>query len=100
MIYRNNEASNSINANGKSISNVYVCFRRWYHVSRQNRELFVSLVGTFGGGVFLATCFLDLLVDVNEEFHHFLEEVILQVSYVVVVDRDVRFIADEFLVVD
>jgi len=32
------------------------------------------LVGTFGGGVFLATCFLDLLVDVNEEFHHFLEE--------------------------
>ena len=50
--------------------------RKWYHVSKKYRRMFVSLVGTFGGGVFLATCLLDLLVDVTEDFEEFFKQVV------------------------
>jgi len=55
--------------------------RKWYHVSKKYRRLFVSLVGTFGGGVFLATCLLDLLVDVTEDFEEFFDQAGLDIDF-------------------
>ncbi|XP_075241255.1 zinc transporter ZIP1-like isoform X2 [Convolutriloba macropyga] len=55
--------------------------RKFYHVSKKNRKLFVSLAGTFGGGVFLATCLLDLLVDVTEDFEEFFEQAGLDIDF-------------------
>ncbi len=60
---------------GQSLGDYVRDSRKWYHVSKRYRRLFVSLVGTFGGGVFLATCLLDLLVDVTEDFEEFFDKV-------------------------
>lgn len=50
-------------------------------MSTRRRKLFVSMVGTFAGGVFLATCLLDLLVDVTEDFEEFFDKAGVEVDF-------------------